>query len=303
MSPAVAQTLPVISLMFVGFLLRQAGLIRDNDGQALSRLIINTTLPAIIFLSVARATIAPERLVVLALCGFLVALSQRLVSGWLVEKLKLDRQIAGVVILGTMIINVGFFLLPIFSTVYGVEGVSRLGAFDVGNTLMSSSYGYYLATRFGNKPPAGLWESIRRTLSLPLLWSTLLGLTINLGQVALPGFLYKVLEPLGAANTPLAMITLGSYLQLRYSNWKPMALTVALRIGLGFVLGQALVRLFSLQGLERTAVSMVAAMPSGMVVLVYAAGEGLDVEFAAGVVSLGLVCGLCVAPILLSVYG
>ncbi len=44
MSPAVAQSLPILCLMAVGFLLKQAGLIRPSDGQVLSRLIINTTL-------------------------------------------------------------------------------------------------------------------------------------------------------------------------------------------------------------------------------------------------------------------
>ena len=303
MSPAVAQTLPIISLMLVGFLLRQAGLIRLDDRQVLSRLILNTTLPAIIFLSVARATVTPGRLAILALCGLLVALGQTLVSSWLVARLKLERQMAGVVIIGTMVINVGFFLFPIFATAYGAEGLSRLAAFDVGNTLVSSCAGFYLATRFGDNPPCGLAGIVKRVLTLPILWAALLGLAVNLGQVTLPGFLLKLLEPLGAANTPLAMVTLGSFLQFRFPKWRPMALTVALRMGLGFVLGQVLVMINQLQGLERLAVAMGTAMPSGMVVLVYAATEGLDTELAAGVVSMGLLAGLLVAPALLWFYG
>jgi predicted permease len=303
MSPAVAQTLPIISLMLVGFLLRQAGLLRPNDGQVLSRLIINTTLPAVIFLSVARAAVAPGHLALLALCGLLVAVGQKLVASWLVGWLKLERRVAGVVIIATMVVNVGFFLFPIFLAVYGTEGISRLAAFDVGNSLVASSYGYYLATCFGDNPSCSARQSLKRALSLPMLWAALLGLAVNLGRVTLPSYWVKLLEPLGAANTPLAMVTLGSYIQFRYSHWKPMALAVALRMGLGFVLGQTLVYLTQLQGLERIAVTLGAAMPSGMVVLVYAAAEGLDTEFAAGVVSSGLLAGLFVAPALLSVYG
>ena len=81
-----------------------------------------------------------------------------------------------------------------------------------------------------------------------------------------------------------------------------MALTVALRMGLGFALGQVLVLVNQLQGLERLAVAMGTAMPSGMAVLVYAAAEGLDTELAAGVVSMGLVAGLFAAPALLWLY-
>jgi predicted permease len=73
-------------------------------------------------------------------------------------------------------------------------------------------------------------------------------------------------------------------------------------MGLGFCLGQALVLLAHLEGLERAAVSMAAGMPVGLVVLVYAATEGMDAEFAAGTISLSILAGLFVTPILLSLY-
>jgi hypothetical protein len=38
------------------------------------------------------------------------------------------------------------------------------------------------------------------------------------------------------------------------------------------------------------------------VVLVYAASEGMDAEFAAGTISLSILTGLFVTPILLSLY-
>jgi predicted permease len=302
MNPAVAQSLPVISLAVAGFLLKQAGLIRPGDGQVLARIIVNTTLPAVIFLSVARANVAPERLAVLALCGIATSLGLRAAAGWCVSRLKLERRAAGVVVLAAMVINVGFFLFPIFQTVYGQEGISRLAAFDLGNSLIANSYGYYLASCYGDKPPWGFQHSFKRVISLPVLWAGLVGLAVNLSRAQLPSFLIKLLEPLGAANTPLAMLTLGSFLQLRYPNWKPIALTVALRMGLGFALGQALVFLAHLQGLERVAVGMGAAMPIGLVVLVYAATEGMDAEFAAGTISLSILTGLFVTPMLLSLY-
>jgi predicted permease len=302
MNPAVAQSLPIISLAVAGFLLKLAGLIRPGDGQVVARIIVNTTLPAAIFLSVARADVTPERLAVLALCGIVISLGLRVVAGWCVSRLKLERRVAGVVVLAAMVINVGFFLFPIFQTVYGQEGISRLAAFDLGNSLMANSYGYYLAGCYGDKSPCGFQHSLKRVLALPVLWASLAGLAVNLGGVQLPSFLIKLLEPLAAANTPLAMLILGSFLQLHYSNWKPMTLAVALRMGVGFALGQLMVSLAHLQGLERIAVGMGAAMPIGLVVLVYAASEGLDAEFAAGTISLSILTGLFVTPMLLSLY-
>jgi malate permease and related proteins len=118
----------------------------------------------------------------------------------------------------------------------------------------------------------------------------------------LPFVVGHLLETLGGANTPLAMLTLGTFLQFRYANWKPMVLAVALRMGVGLLIGLALVRIVPLDNIERAAVGMGAAMPVGLVVLVYSVTEGMDAEFAAGVVSLSILVGLFVTPILLSVY-
>ena len=302
MNSAVRQSLPILSLIVAGFLLKQVGLIRSGDSQVIARLIINTTLPAVIFLSIARANVAPAQMALLALCGVVVSLGLSLIAGSVVGFLELERQVAGVVILATMIINIGFFLFPVFLTVYGEEGLSRLAAFDLGHSLIAHSYGFYLATRYGNRPPSGFRRSIQRVLSLPVLWAVIAGLAVNLLRVQLSPFVIKVLEPLAVANIPLAMITLGAFLQLRYSNLPLMGLTVALRIGGGFLIGLALVILAQLQGLDRAAVSMGAAMPTGMAVMVYAASEGMDAEFAAGTISLSILVGLIVLPVLLSLY-
>jgi predicted permease len=110
----------------------------------------------------------------------------------------------------------------------------------------------------------------------------LLGLAGNLSGIHLPPLANNVLETLGAANTPLAMLTLGAFIQFKNVNWKPIELAVGLRMGLGFLLGQALVGLVGLSGIERAVVGIGAAMPIGLVVLVYAASEGMDAELAAG---------------------
>ena len=302
MNSAVRQTLPILSLVVVGFLLKQVGLLRQGDSQVMARLIINATLPAVIFLSIARANVTPAKMALLGLCGVIVTLGLGLTSGAITSYLHLERQIAGVIILASMIINIGFFLFPVFLTVFGQEGISRLAAFDLGNSLVAHSYGFYMATRYGKRPPVGVLNSLRRVLSLPVLWAVLLGLMVNLMRIPLPPFLLSMLEPLAAANIPLAMLTLGAFLQLRYTHLPLMGLAVALRMGGGFLLGQACVFFAHLDGLDKAAVSMGSAMPVGLAVMVYSVSEGLDAEFAAGTISLSILVGLALMPVLLSLY-
>jgi hypothetical protein len=302
MNPAISQSLPILSLVVVGFVLKQLGMIRTGDSQVMARLILNITLPALIFLSVAQVNVAPGQLALLALCGIVVTLGLSLVSSLFVSYLGMERQVGGVFILATMIISVGFFLFPVFSIVYGHEGIGRLAAFDLGNTLVASTLGFFVATRYGNKPLDGVWRSIQRVLSLPILWAVFAGLLVHFLHISLNPFALRIIEPLAAASVPLAMLTLGAFLQFRMSKIPLMGLAVAIRMGGGFLLGQALIKLAHLEGLDRAAVGIGAAMPCGMAVMVYAASEGLDTEFAAGTISLSILAGMVVLPFLLSLY-
>lgn len=299
MNPTITESLPVISLVVVGFLLKQAKVLKVEDGALFSKLILYITLPSVIFLSISQADVEPAHLLLLAFFGFLIALVLRFISGGATRLLKLENSIAGVVILCSMVMNIGSLMYPVIHTVYGAEGVSRTAAFDIGNSLMASGYGYYIATRFGSREPFSLKGSLKKVLAVPVVWAVVLGLAVNLTGITSPAFLVKILTPLGAANAPLAMIALGVFVNFEFPRWKLLVMTVFFRIGLGFLAGLSIVLLAGLQGLDRTVVLMASAMPSGMVPLVYAAAEGLDTEFAAACISLSIVVGVLITPVLL----
>ncbi len=302
MDLVLSQSAPIIGLVIIGFVLRQSQVIRPDDGRVMLRLIIHTTLPAVIFVALAQAHIEPANLVILALCGAAIPLILHRLAIGVARITRLERSVAGVMIVSTLATNIGYFLFPFFQAFYGGEGVSRLAAFDVGNSLIASSFAYYVATRYGDRRTYSIGASLKRVLALPTLWACILGVTANLTGFSLPTLAIQVLDPLAAANTPLALLALGSFVDLRFSNWKPILATVGLRIGVGWLLGQALVLAFGLTGLARAAVSIGAAMPIGMVVLIYSSLEGLDVDFAATAISLSILAGLLITPLLLSVY-
>jgi len=214
---------------------------------------------------------------------------------------RYERQIAGVVILGTMIINIGFFLFPVFLTVYGQEGISRLAAFDLGNSIVAHSYGFYLATvmETGRQLDSG-------AASNASLLSGFLGSTRRPGRKsnagADPSFCARDARASGSGQHSSGHAhPWGFYPASLYKLATYGAHSRAAHRG-GFLLGQALVLLTHLQGLDRVAVSMGSAMPTGLAVMVYSVSEGMDAEFAAGAISLSILVGLFVMPILLSLY-
>lgn len=302
MNPTLTDSLPIISLVLVGFCLKKVNVLKEEDGSLFSRMILNITLPCVIFLSISQAKIEPFKLLLLAASGFLIALVLRVLGGMAAHSLKLEDSIAGVVILACMVMNIGSLMYPVVSTVYGAEAVSRTAAFDIGNSVMASGYGYYIATQYGSKSIHGVRSGLKKVFSVPVLWAVIIALIINLTDVTIPVFITRVLTPLSSANAPLAMIALGIFVNFKFPRWKLMSMTVFFRMGIGFLLGQLVILLTHMQGLDRTIVALGSAMPIGMIPLAYAATEGLDTEFAAACISLSIIVGVVITPLLLTIY-
>jgi predicted permease len=302
MNPTLTESLPVISLVVVGFCLKRINFLKEEDGSFLSRLILNITLPCVIFLSISLAKIELLELLLLAASGFVIALVLRILGGITANFLKLENSIAGVVILACMVMNIGSLMVPLVSTLYGAEAVSKTAAFDIGNSFMASGYGYYLATQYGSKNPHGLRNGLKKVISVPVIWAVILGLGFNLSAAVIPAFINRMLTPLSLANTPLAMITLGIFVNFKFPQWKLISMTVFFRMGIGFLVGQLVILLTHMQAMDRVIVTLGSAMPIGMIPLAYATAEGLDTEFAASCISLSIILGVILTPFLLLIY-
>ncbi len=302
MTTVVVQSLPLLGLIVVGFLTKRARWLRPEDGHSLVRVIVNTTLPALVLSSLARANVDPSRLFLLAACGAAIPLVLHRVAIHAANGMRLERRVGGVVVLSTLASSVGLFMAPFFLTFYGKEGLSLIAAFDLGNSLVANSYAYFVAMRYGESGNCSREKALWRVLKTPLLWANLIGIGLNLSHLTLPDPANGVLDLLGAANAPLSMLTLGLFIELRFPDWKPMLTAVGLRMGLGWSLGQALIFLMGLTGLERTVVGIGAATPIGVLVLIYASLERLNVEFSAATLSLSILIGMFLTPLLLSIY-
>lgn len=244
----------------------------------------------------------PRQLGLLAVCGAAIPLLLYGVATRVVKAAGWRPEVAGVVVLGAMIANVALFLSAFTLAFHGQEGLSLVAAFDVGNSLVASSVAHYVAGSYGRSHTWNWRVGIRRILTMPLLWANLLGIAANLGHWGIPAVPTHMLELLAAANTALAMLTLGAFIEFRAPAWKPMLTAVAIRMGLGWVLGQVFVGLAGLTGLARTVVSVGAASPVAVMALIYISMEGMDVELAAATLSLSILLGMVLTPLLFGLY-
>ncbi len=299
MSDILIQSAPLIGLIALGFLVKQLGVVRPEDRHALVRVIFNLTLPAVVFVSLSQAQISARTLGLLALCGAAIPLILQFAAFGTARILRLDRETTGIVAMSTLASTVMSFTAPFILTIYGQTGLATVAAFDLGQSTVGSSYAYYVACRYASGSAWNPHAAVKRVLASPMLWANFVGILCNLTRWSPPQPVLRVLESLANANGPLAMLMLGSFLELKFPAWRPMLAAVALRIGAGWTLGQLLVSIAGLHGLEKTVVSVASAAPVGLMPLLYASLLGLNVELAAAILSLSVLAATATTPVLL----
>ena len=172
-----------------------------------------------------------------------------------------------------------------------------MAMFDVGNALFAGTVALLLAAHFGQIGDRRQSIGWRKMLTSPLLVAAVAGIGMSLSDVTLRGPLWEALELLRAANTPLAMIAVGSFLEPQAAHLGLIARYVGVRMVLGAWRGSP-GALLGLDGLGVVTACVGSAMPAGTTALVYAGTEGLDTEFAASLISGTLLVGVVVIALL-----
>lgn len=290
-----AQALPVLLLIVVGVLARLGGLVDRSSRLTLTRLVYYVTIPAAIFTSVSRSHLSLGLLALPAI-GFVLPCALAGVMYLATRGIADQPRRRGVLLVAMVVLAV--FAYPFFEVYYGLEGLAHMAMYDVGNALFAGSVALWLAARFGRDGDGARLVSWRKMLTSPLLVATAAGLAVSLSGVPLEGPLWEAIELLRTANTPLAMIAVGAFLEPQAAHLGPIGRYVGVRMALGGVLGLGLGLLLGLDGLGVVTACVGSAMPAGTTALVYAGAEGLDTEFAASLISGTLVVGVVVIALL-----
>lgn len=211
--------------------------------------------------------------------------------------LKLSKGELGVLLVGTMIVNTGF-TIPFIISAYGDEGLARIILFDFGSELVAITLVYYLACHFGKTTQKPI-ESIKKVLFSPLFIALILGACLNIFHVRLPEVISTTLERLGGILVPLVILSLGIRFSPHIHKLKKVLVGIVIRMGGGLLLGILLSSTFHLEGLSRMVTIITAASPIGYMALTFSSMEKLDEEYAASLVSLSILIGLVLVPVLI----
>jgi malonate transporter and related proteins len=269
-------TLPIFSLIGLGYVGVRLGLFDVEVGSGLSRFVFWLAFPALLLTSMAKAP-APDAMMASQIglwLGVLIAfqLSARLVAqmmglnGQTQAGIAMASSCANTAFLGTAVLTglLGPKILPLVAAFVAVENIVVVGIAVAGLKLSKDT-------------GIGLANIVRTFLSgllNPTSVGALIGFVISLSGQTLPVALARPLEMLGSAASPAGLVALGIVMAGLSGNitkdWRETALVVVLKC---LALPIAMLMAFTVLGAPRSiiiAATVLAACPSAVNVFIQA---------------------------------
>lgn len=220
--------LPVLAALALGVLCRKLNFLTRDGVDTLKKVVVNLTLPAVVFAAFATAeyslqTIAIPVLVFLLCCLGLVLGRQ------LARLLRLPGRVTPYLAAG---FEAGMLGYALFALLFPQASSARFAILDLGQTLFV--FTLYKALLSGGKETKSLWKDIVNT---PILWGAFAGLLV--GATGLFGWMVRngsaavvtsLTDFLSAPTGMMILLAVGYDLDFAQIRWRETARFVVLRL-------------------------------------------------------------------------
>ena len=292
------QVVVLFLLMATGTVAVKTGVLKPENKQALSNLLVYLVVPAMIINSyrmefsaeILRNLLAAFGMSVLAICiGTVITLV-------LTARRKDSR--APIFRFATVFSNAAYMGFPLISALFGAEGLLYASAYVTVFNILLWTMGYGMVSGSANAR-----DVARNLLRTPVFYALVAGLAIYFFQIPIPRLIAQPIELLAGMNTPLSMLITGmllaaSDLKTIVSDlhiWKlaavRMLLIPAVCLGVFTLLG--LVHL----GMSAQVVLLLECCPAAAITSVFAVQFHHDESYAAGSVVLTTLLSIVILPL------
>lgn len=224
-------------MIALGYLLKRIQVFKETDGEAIARLILNVTLPALILVSF-RDMVFDWSLLWLIGISFIYGLFICLLGIFIFR--KEERKIIGMQSMLIAGLNIGLFAYPLIEGIFGKESIQYFGMFDVGNAFIVFGVIYLSGSYFSPHNQPGQVKAIFKKFirSIPLI-TYIIATSLAIAEIQLPVFFINLLDIIAKANMPLSFILLGIYLSftLNKDHLRNVINVLLIRYGIGLIVG------------------------------------------------------------------
>ncbi len=204
----------------------------------------------------------------------------------------------GALVLVSALGNTSFMGYPLIHALYGDQGLQLAVVADqLGSFVLLTSLGIVVASIYAGRAP-GARGIVRNIFTFPAFLALLLGVLVNM-LGGWPGWMDKVLLPIGHTLTPLALFSVGLQLQLRLARHQvgPTLLGLSWKLLLAPLLCWVLAMICGVHGLVMRVGVLQAAMAPMVSGAILADDYGLEPELSNTVLGIGILLSLATVPL------
>lgn len=286
-------------MIFLGYALKRFDILKAQDSTTLSKIVINVSMPALIFTNLVTANISID-IIILPITSIIVSLICMTIAFLFCKSRGYSKIKTWTLMIASAMMNTGFVGYPITLGVFGNEGLINAIFFDLSTSIIFVVYGMVLVSQFGGDRK----EVVKSGLSFMPLWAVIFGLIFNIGHIQYGYVLNSALTYLANSTVPLIMISLGLTIDFKgikdYLN--DSLIVSAIRLVIAPVIVFVALSALNVTGLIFKVAVLESGMSTAMTALVLSITYGLDNKLMSSCIFIDILLSLisltCVITVL-----
>ena len=295
--PTPVEVILVPTLMIIlGFFLKRIGMLKPQDSNTLSAIVLNVTLPAMVYINISTAKIQPD-MMILPIASFILSIICMLIVGVFCKIRGYDKIKSWTLMIAAAMMNTGFIGYPI--TLNGNEGLLHAIFFDMVTPILFVMYGMMLVKEFGGD----MHKVIKKGLEFVPLWAVVIGLVANVVHFQEGYVLHSTLNYLAGGTVPLIMISLGLTIDFRdVKKYLKDSLFISfIRLLLAPTIVFVVFSALGISGMVFNVAVLEAGMSTAMTALVLAITYNIDHKLMSSVILVDVVLSLITLTMWISI--
>ena len=312
------QFLLSLTIIFLGYFLKRGKILKKEDAEGLSRLVLNVTLPCLILVTISEIELNGTLLTLPLLCFGFGLLS--LLIGFLIfpKGSGTDKEL-GIQIMGLLGFNIGLFAYPLIEGIFGIPGLQAIAMVDLGNAFVIFGLMFLVGMFFsknGSESEINNQHSMNKELNaqiplnsfsnnriqdqkygkiiikrfltnLPLL-SYLISILFAAVNFEIPEFPKTILSIIAMCNRGLVLLMIGLTMNIEFDKkyWKPILKILATRYTLGIGLGVLLYFILPFDPFLKGILLISFVLPLGASIIPYSVMFNLNRDIAGFLVNI-----------------
>jgi len=301
---AAQSLIPVIVMIAVGALLRLMRFLDEDEWIGFEKVSYHVFFPALVTETLARADLSGVPILGTAgalVTSILVVAACLMLCRPMLERAGVDGPAFTSIFQGSTRWNT-FVALALATSLGGARGVTMSALCIALMIPLLNFLAVSVLTRYAAGKPQSLRGFVRTLLANPFVWSSAIGLALNLSGDPVPAPVMDGVMLLGKAALPCGLLLVGAGLEMTHLRRPGIALGVAvvIRLFLMPLLASTLAKASGLAGVDLLVVVIATAVPTANATYVLARRMGGDAPLMAAIVTVQTLLSVITLPLMIA---